>query len=378
MKPSEKAILDGLRKSTLSHLSAFEFDGIEKSVERDGILNLTGLAAIVVKDAVRKHQEHDQASHGSWAGGGMGGSASGTGAPKKIAYGDIEGTSKQGSVTTTPSVLDKLFGKGERVEGDEFERKVTEAWAFEMTNPTTGKSFKAEVYDWMRYDEMGLSADEGQKLAPMGRSQSGTFSVGASSREDAKAVEDYIAANSTMNKAVSVKSGDMVSWNSSGGSASGKVVRVISSGKINVPDSSFSIEGTEDDPAALIQLYRDGKPTDTKVGHKMSTLKKKVAVSKHGNHDQSAHGAWANGKYNPDDSEGEDSPEPKNYRDHPKFHSTNDDSEGEFEELDADDPRWMDDMDILRPSRITPSQRYTTSARELSEYQNFLSQTTMR
>jgi hypothetical protein len=67
----------------------------------------------------------------------------------------------------------------------------------------------------------------------------------------------------------------MVSWNSSGGSASGKVVRVISSGKINVPDSSFSIEGTEDDPAALIQLYRDGKPTDTKVGHKMSTLKKK-------------------------------------------------------------------------------------------------------
>ena len=78
-----------------------------------------------------------------------------------------------------------------------------------------------------------------------------------------------------MNKAKSVKSGDMVSWNSSGGTASGKVVRVISSGKINVHDSSFEIEGTEDDHAALIQLYRDGKPTDTKVGHKMSTLKKK-------------------------------------------------------------------------------------------------------
>jgi len=77
-----------------------------------------------------------------------------------------------------------------------------------------------------------------------------------------------------MKKAVSVSAGDMVSWNSSGGSASGKVVRVVSSGKINVPDSSFSIEGTEDDPAALIQLYRDGKPTETKVGHKVSTLKK--------------------------------------------------------------------------------------------------------
>jgi hypothetical protein len=78
-----------------------------------------------------------------------------------------------------------------------------------------------------------------------------------------------------MKKAVSVSRGDMVSWNSSGGSASGKVIRVVSNGKINVPDSSFSIEGSEDDPAALIQLYRDGKPTETKVGHKVSTLKKK-------------------------------------------------------------------------------------------------------
>ena len=163
-----------------------------------------------------------------------------------------------------------------------------------------------------------------------------------------------------MKKAVSVSRGDMVSWNSSGGTATGKIVRIVRDGKINVPDSSFSIEGTEDDPAALIQLYRDGKPTETKVGHKVSTLKKKVAVAKHGSHDQSSHGAWANGKYNPDDSEGEDESEPKNYKDSPpKLHSHNDDSEEEYEELDADDPRWMDDMDILRPSRITPSQRYT-------------------
>ena len=93
------------------------------------------------KAGVQKHGggSHDQASHCSWAGDGAGGSASETGAPRKIGYNDLQGTSKQGSVTTTPSVLDKLFGKGERVEGDEFERKVTEAWAFEMTNPTTGK-----------------------------------------------------------------------------------------------------------------------------------------------------------------------------------------------------------------------------------------------
>jgi hypothetical protein len=83
-----------------------------------------------------------------------------------------------------------------------------------------------------------------------------------------------ILVKSAVQKANSVKQGDMVSWNSSGGTAQGKVVRVVSSGKINVPDSSFSIEGTEDDPAALIQLYREGKPTETKVGHKVSTLKK--------------------------------------------------------------------------------------------------------
>lgn len=158
-------------------------------------------------------------------------------------------------------------------------------------------------------------------------------------------------------KAASVKSGDMVSWKASGGNASGKVVRVVSSGKINVPDSSFTITGTEDDPAVLIQLYRDGKPTETKVGHKMSTLRKSASVEKHGNHDQASHGAWANGKYNPDDSEGEDAMEPKNYYEHPKMHSTDDDSEGEFEDLNYDDPRWMDDMDILRPFKITPSQR---------------------
>ena len=78
----------------------------------------------------------------------------------------------------------------------------------------------------------------------------------------------------SMKKALSVSTGDVVSWNSSGGTARGKIVRIVREGKINVPDSSFEIEGTEDDPAALIQLYRDGKPTDTKVGHKVSTLKK--------------------------------------------------------------------------------------------------------
>ena len=75
-------------------------------------------------------------------------------------------------------------------------------------------------------------------------------------------------------KAKSVSQGDMVSWGSSGGNARGKVVRVERSGRLSVPGSSFNLQGTDDDPAVLITLYRDGKPTDKKVGHKMSTLNK--------------------------------------------------------------------------------------------------------
>lgn len=79
-----------------------------------------------------------------------------------------------------------------------------------------------------------------------------------------------------------LKVGDFVSWNSSGGRARGKIERVVRDGTIDVPDSSFSIEGDEDDPAALIQVYRpsdDGwEGTDTKVGHRFSTLTKIEAL----------------------------------------------------------------------------------------------------
>ena len=77
-----------------------------------------------------------------------------------------------------------------------------------------------------------------------------------------------------LEKADGIKVGSMVSWGSSGGTAKGKVVRVKSEGSINVPDSSFSIKAEEDNPAVLIRIYKDGKPTETLVGHKMNTLNK--------------------------------------------------------------------------------------------------------
>ena len=71
-----------------------------------------------------------------------------------------------------------------------------------------------------------------------------------------------------------LKVGDFVSWSSSGGTARGKIDRIVRDGSIDVPDSSFTINGTADDPAALITLYRDGEAADRKVGHRFSTLTK--------------------------------------------------------------------------------------------------------
>ena len=72
--------------------------------------------------------------------------------------------------------------------------------------------------------------------------------------------------------------GDYVRWNASGGVARGQIDRIVRDGTINVPDSSFEITGTEDDPAALISVFRedDGEyeKTDVQVGHKFSTLTK--------------------------------------------------------------------------------------------------------
>ncbi len=75
-----------------------------------------------------------------------------------------------------------------------------------------------------------------------------------------------------------LKVGDYVSWNSSGGRARGEIQEIVDNGSINPPNSSVTVNGTEKDPAALIQVYqpvRDGwEDTDVYVAHKFSTLTK--------------------------------------------------------------------------------------------------------
>ena len=78
--------------------------------------------------------------------------------------------------------------------------------------------------------------------------------------------------------------GDYVTWDSSGGSVYGRIRRILRDGTLRVPDTDFSINADESDPAALIMVYRevdDGwAPSGTLVGHKFSTLTKVAARAK--------------------------------------------------------------------------------------------------
>jgi len=75
-----------------------------------------------------------------------------------------------------------------------------------------------------------------------------------------------------------ISEGDFVEWDSSGGMARGRIEHVMTEGTLGVPGSDFSIDADEDDPAALIRIFRpvrDGwEETETLVGHRFSTLTK--------------------------------------------------------------------------------------------------------
>jgi HK97 family phage prohead protease len=71
--------------------------------------------------------------------------------------------------------------------------------------------------------------------------------------------------------------GDYVEWDSSGGTAKGRIEHIMREGVLGIPGTTFSITAEEGDPAVLVRVYeeyRDGyRPTETLVGHKMSELR---------------------------------------------------------------------------------------------------------
>lgn len=106
-----------------------------------------------------------------------------------------------------------------------------------------------------------------------------------------QAVAIAIAEDSTFEGERSVRAepgelelGDFVEWDSSGGMARGRIEHIMTEGTLGVPDSSFSIEATPEDPAALIRIWRQEEDddtgemewdeTETLVGHRFSTLTK--------------------------------------------------------------------------------------------------------
>ena len=75
--------------------------------------------------------------------------------------------------------------------------------------------------------------------------------------------------------------GDFVRWSSSGGNAYGRIIQIEIDGELEA-DSGFIVNGTPDDPAALIRLYRYDSESDAyverkpvlNVVHRFSTLEK--------------------------------------------------------------------------------------------------------
>lgn len=77
-----------------------------------------------------------------------------------------------------------------------------------------------------------------------------------------------------------LKVGDYVSWNSSGGTARGKIKRVVKNGETGIQ----GISGTPEDPAAVIVVWRKSgdkyEASDVEVAHKFSTLRKIESLMK--------------------------------------------------------------------------------------------------
>ena len=124
-------------------------------------------------------------------------------------------------------------------------------WTGDHSNP----EIEADVEYWESFEE-NLEAFE---FPAWLEQDDGTVYVGAYIEEDYSS--NY-----------SLSTGDMVKWSSSGGQAQGKIKKIVRDG--DVPGIPVKVTGTKEDPAAQIEVYKDGKPSGVLVGHKLSSLKK--------------------------------------------------------------------------------------------------------
>ena len=220
MKPTDRIILTRLRDGECQSVSDVHWGLVEKAVEEAGdIRNVTGYARTVLFDAITKARFSSRSEAGRYAANmrwkGQGERTAGAKGDAKLSeVGGILGRFKAQpvkigdskvaggvalKVTTTAATLDKLFGKGNYIQpggdrDDPGERKVTEEWAAKVTDSNTGETFEVQMWDWMRYDEAGMSQDEGRKIGQMGRDEEFQFSVGTTGSGTAEVVASMIQA----------------------------------------------------------------------------------------------------------------------------------------------------------------------------------------
>lgn len=123
-------------------------------------------------------------------------------------------------------------------------------------------------------DKQGQGFRQGQEGYPSAGRIAWALWGGDAGFSWSKKVRGQIEREESKAKAGTLKVGDMVSWDSSGGRARGKITKIVTSGSLKIPKTDLTLNASEDNPAALIRIYRGGEETDVVVGHRFSTLRK--------------------------------------------------------------------------------------------------------
>lgn len=211
---------------------------------------------------------------------------------EKVLDGTLSGFSIGGNITKVDQVQ----------KGDDMIRVIKEYELVELSLVDSPANQLANVFAIQKSDDgnsvTGIAVDlkmdnifwcENDQIAIAKDSDSSQCLICETSMTNIGWVESNdVAKNEEIGKAIdrhlakaepgSVKDGDFVAWNSSGGTARGRVEHVMREGTLGIPDSDFSIEASPDDPAVLIRIWKKSgngwEETETLVGHKMSTLRK--------------------------------------------------------------------------------------------------------
>ena len=187
------------------------------------------------------------------------------------AISDIDFKPTAGMATEAQRGLDwrKEFGRGGTNVGS---TRASQLIKRENLSPDTVK----RMYSFFSRHEVDKQAEgfkQGEKGYPSNGRIAWALWGGDAGFSWSKKKRDQIE-NESKAEADELEVGDMVSWNSSGGRARGKIKRILRSGSAKIPNSDFSVNGTEDNPAAIITVYQGGEPSDVTVGHRFSALRK--------------------------------------------------------------------------------------------------------